>query len=114
MIITADQAVDTTRQLTNLSDGDRNIISGLGRAAASTLQVHRALLERPIATAGWLVKKTTISPATINKCLNHLESLGIVRELTGRKRNRLYSYSRYIEIMNYGTGLPDERDQNNL
>ena len=114
VIITADQAVDTTRQLTDLSDGDRNIISGLGRAAASTLQVHRALLERPIATAGWLVKKTTISPATINKCLNHLESLGIVRELTGRKRNRLYSYSRYIEIMNYGTELPDERDQNNL
>lgn len=114
VIITADQAVDTTRQLTNLSDGDRNIISGLGRAAASTLQVHRALLERPIATAGWLVKKTTISPATINKCLNHLESLGIVRELTGRKRNRLYSYSRYIEIINYGTGLPDEHDQNNL
>ena len=114
VIITADQAVDTTRQLTNLSDGDRNIISGLGRATASTLQVQRALLERPIATAGWLVKKTTISPATINKCLNHLESLGIVRELTGRKRNRLYSYSRYIEIMNHGTGLPDERDQNNL
>jgi Fic family protein len=106
--ITANQAVDTTRQLTDLFDGDRDKINGLGRASASTLKVHRALLERPIATAGWLVKKTTISPATINKCLNHLESLGIVRELTGRKRNRLFSYTRYIEIMNYGTGLPDE------
>lgn len=114
VIITANQAVDTTRQLTDLSNGDRDKISGLGRAADSTLQVHRALLERPIATAGWLVKKTTISPATVNKCLNHLESLGIVWELTGRKRNRLYSYARYIEIMNYGTGLPDEHGQNNL
>jgi Fic family protein len=114
VIITANQAVDTTRQLTDLSSGDRDKISGLGRAADSTLQVHRALLERPIATAGWLVKKTTISPATVNKCLNHLESLGIVWELTGRKRNRLYSYARYIEIMNYGTGLPDEHGQNNL
>ncbi|MDP2643373.1 MAG: Fic family protein [Desulfobacterales bacterium] len=108
VIVTANQAVDTTRQLTDLSNGDRDKISGLGRAAASTLQVQRALLERPIATAGWLVKKTTISPATINKCLNHLENLGIVGELTGRKRNRLFSYTRYIEIMNYGTGLPDE------
>jgi len=114
VIITANQAVDTTRQLTDLSSGDRDKISGLGRAADSALQVHRALLERPIATAGWLVKKTTISPATVNKCLNHLESLGIVWELTGRKRNRLYSYARYIEIMNYGTGLPDEHGQNNL
>ena len=108
VIITANQAVDTTRQLTDLSNGDRDKISGLGRAAASTLQVHRALLERPIATAGWLVKKTTISPATVNKCLNHLEILGIVSELTGRKRNRLFRYTRYIEIMNYGTGSPDQ------
>jgi len=114
VIITANQAVDTTRQLTDLSNGDRDKISGLGRAAASTLQVHRALLERPIATAGWLVKKTTISPATVNKCLNHLESLGIVSELTGRKRNRLFRYTRYIEIMNYGTGSPDQLSQNNL
>ena len=114
VIITANQAVDTTRQLTDLSNGDRDKISGLGRAAASTLQVHRALLERPIATSGWLVKKTTISPATINKCLNHLESLGIVSELTGRKRNRLFRYTRYIEIMNYGTGSPDQLSYNNL
>ena len=112
VIITANQAMDTTRQLNDLSKGDRNKIEGLGRAALSSLQVHRALLERPIATAGWLVKKTTISPATVNKCLNHLESLGIVSELTGQKRNRLYSYTRYIEIMNYGTELPDEHSQN--
>ena len=114
VIITANQAVDTTRQLTDLSKGDRDKIKGLGRAALSTLHVHRALLERPISTAGWLVKKTNISPATVNKCLNHLESLGIVSELTGQKRNRLYSYTRYIEIMNYGTGLPDEQNRNNL
>jgi len=113
VIIAANQAVDTTRQLADLSKEDRDKINGLGRAALSALQVHRALLERPIATAGWLVKKTTISPATVNKCLNHLESLGIVSELTGQKRNRLYSYTRYIEIMNYGTELPDEHGQNN-
>jgi len=114
VIITANQAVDTTRQLTDLLRKDRDKINGLGRAALSALQVHRALLERPIATAGWLVKKTTISPATVNKCLNHLESLGIVSELTGQKRNRLYSYTKHIEIMNYGTELPDEHGQNNL
>jgi len=109
VIATANQAVDTTRQLTDLSNRDRDKIRDLGRAAASTLQVHRTLLERPIATVGWLAKKTTISQATVNKCLIHLERLGIVHEMTGRKRNRRFSYTRYIEIMNYGTGLPDER-----
>jgi Fic family protein len=106
VIVTASQAVETSQQLLDLSSGDRMKISGLGRAAASTLQVHRALMEHPIATAGWLVEKTGITPATVNKVLGHLERLGIVRELTERKRNRLFSYSGYVEIMSRGTELP--------
>ena len=106
VIVTASQAVDTARQLIDLANNDRDKISGLGRAAASTLRVHRALIVQPIATAGWLVEKTDITPATVNKCLGSLESFGIVRELTGAKRNRLFSYVRYVEIMNQGTELP--------
>lgn len=106
VIVTATQAVETAQQLLDLSNQDRDKISGLGRAAASTLQVHRALMEHPIATSGSLVKKTGITPATVNKALVHLEQLGIVKELTARKRNRLFSYAGYIEIMSRGTELP--------
>lgn len=106
VIATATQAVDTARQLIDLAGEHRDKINGLGRAAASALRVHRTLMERPIATAGWLVEKIGISPATINKCLDHLEHLGIVRELTGKKRNRIFSYAGYVEIMNRGTELP--------
>ena len=107
VIVTAGQAVDTAQQLHNLSNEDQDKISGLGRAAKSTLQVHRALMEHPICTAGSLVKKTGSTAATVNKCLGHLERLGIVRELTARKRNRLFSYHQYVEIMNKGTELPE-------
>ncbi len=106
VIATATQAVDTARQLIDLAGEHRDKINGLGRAAASALRVHRTLMERPIATAGWLVEKIGITPATINKCLDHLEHLGIVRELTGKKRNRIFSYTGYVEIMNQGTELP--------
>ncbi|GAB6112468.1 Fic family protein [Desulfomicrobium salsuginis] len=106
VIVTAGQAVDTARQLIALSNLDRDRISGLGRAAASTLHIHRALLEHPIATSGSLVEKTGLTPATVNKSLAHLGQLGIVKELTARKRNRLFSYAAYIEIMNRGTELP--------
>lgn len=85
---------------------DRDKISGLGRAAASTLQGHRALMEHPIATSGSLVEKTSITPATANKALGHLDHLSIVRELTAQKRNRLFSYMAYVEIMNRGMELP--------
>jgi len=106
VIVTATQAVETAQELLDLSNQDRDKISGLGRAAASTLQVHRVLMERPIATSGWLVEKTGITPATVNKALGHLEHLGIVRELTAQKRNRLFSYTGYVEIMSRGTELP--------
>jgi Fic family protein len=106
IIVTATQAVETAQQLLDLSNQDRDKISGLGRAAASTLQVHRALMEHPIATSASLVEKTGITPATVNKALGHLEQLGIVKELTAQKRNRLFSYAGYIEIMSRGTELP--------
>jgi Fic family protein len=107
VIYTAGQAMETSQQLVNLSSQDREKINGLGRATASTLQVHRALMAHPIATAGWLVEKTGITPATVNKSLAHLERLGIVRELTSRKRNRLFSYSQYVEILNRGIEISD-------
>jgi Fic family protein len=106
VIVTATQAVETAQQLLDLSQRDRERISGLGRAAASTLKVHRALMEHPIATSGSLVEKTGITPATVNKALGHLERLGIVRELTARKRNRLFSYASCIDILNRGTEPP--------
>ena len=106
VIQTANLAVESAQRLHDLSHADHDKISGLGRAAASSIKIHRALMERPIATSSWLVGETGITPATINKCLGHLERLGIVRELTARKRNRLYSYTRYVEIMEQGTELP--------
>ncbi len=106
VIVTATQAVETAQQLVDLANKDRDKISSLGRAAPSALQIHRALMERPITTSGWLVKKTGITPATVNKALTHLERLCIVRELTSRKRNRLFSYTGYVDIMNQGTELP--------
>ncbi len=105
IIVTATQAVETAQQLLDLSKRNGEKISGLGRAATSTLQIHRVLMEHPITTSGRLVKKTGISPATVNKALVHLEQLGIVRELTAQKRNRLFSYSEYVEIMSRGTEL---------
>lgn len=106
VIVTATQAVETAQQLLDMSNQNRDKISGLGRAATSTLQVHRALMEHPIATSGLLVEKTGITPATVNKALGHLEQLSIVKELTAQKRNRLFSYAGYIEIMSRGTELP--------
>jgi Fic family protein len=105
--VTATQAGDTARRLVDLANEDRERISGLGRSAASALRVHRALVGRPVTASNWLVNNTGITPATVNKSLEHLVRLGIVQELTSRRRNRVFSYEGYLEIMNQGTELPD-------
>ncbi len=48
------------------------------------------------------------TPVLIKEALAHVqfEQLGVVKEITGQKRNRLYSYVEYIRIMNEGTELP--------
>jgi len=86
---------------------DRAQINDLGRVAGSALRVHRALLQRPIASARRVSEQAQLSPATVNTCLDHLERLQIVRELTGQRRNRLFSYTQYIEIMNQGTEVSE-------
>ena len=107
MTVTATQAVETARRLIELSGEDRRKIERLGRAAGSAERVHRALAEHPIATSHWLAEKTGLTFATVNKALAHLERLGIVRELTARRRNRVFSYAEYIGILNQGTEPPE-------
>jgi Fic family protein len=93
----ASQAVATANALLALVNADRNRIAGLGRAAASALDVHQALQRQPIATSAALVKVTKLTPATVNKSLAHLERIGIVTELTNRKRGRVFSYRQYVD-----------------
>jgi len=106
IIETATRAVDTAQQLTQLAEDDSIKISGLKRISGSAHLIHRAMLERPIASPGWIKDKTRLSQATVNACLGELEKAGIVKEVTGQKRNRLYAYPKHIEIMNQGTELP--------
>jgi len=105
-IVTATQAEDTARRLADLADEDRRKLAGLGRAAASTLSVHLGLLKHPLATSGWLVRETGLTAATVNRSLEHLARLDVVRELTEKRRNRVFSYHRYLEILNHGAELP--------
>ncbi len=106
VIHTATQAVETAQQLMQLSADDGLRINGLKRISGSAHLIHKVMLERPLASPNWIREKTQLSQATVNACLRELEKLGIVKEVTGQKRNRFYSYVEYIRIMNEGTELP--------
>ena len=105
----ATQAADSARRLLRLASTDAVRIEKLGRASASALAIHRALQRQPIATAASLSDATGLTAATVNKSLVHLERSGIVSELTSRQRGRVFSYARYVAILNEGMALPAGR-----
>lgn len=96
---TAQSAVDAAQQLAALFQSDRERIETLGRAASSALRVHEQLQSRPITTIAFLSKATAISVPTITKSVNRLEQLGIIKEMSGRRRNRVYAYSAYLDLL---------------
>ena len=93
------QAVATANAVLALVDADRDRIARLGRAAASALAVHQAMQRQPISTSASLVEATGLTAATVNKSLVHLGKLGIAKELTNRKRGRVFSYKRYVQVL---------------
>ena len=99
---TASNAVQTAQRLLALFSEDADRVQSLGRAAASALRVFNALRERPLVTLNEVLRHTKISFPTATKGMNALVELGIVRELTGQRRNRVFVYDRYLSILNEG------------
>jgi len=99
----AEGAVATANRLNGIFDEDRRAIRALGRKAGSALRIHQVLQSRPLASAPFLAKATKMSAPTVAGALESLQKERIVREVTGRKRKRVYAYQRYLEIMNKGT-----------
>jgi Fic family protein len=100
---TAEQGVETANRLNRMAQTDRDRIKALGRIAGSVLQIHHELLARPVASISFLSEKTGLVPHTVSKTLRALKELGLIREVTGRRRNRVFVYSQCLEIMNEGT-----------
>ena len=100
---TATQAVDTARELIALFDQDREAIQTIGRSAASVFRVHELMQRRPIVTIQAASKELKLSLPTVGKSLDHLIRLGIVHELTGKRRHRVFAYSKYLAVLDQGT-----------
>ena len=100
---TADEAVATARDLGRLFGQDRGRIQALGRRAGSALRVHDSLKERPLVSLAEVVARSGLSFPAVSKAMDELLAMGIARELTGKKRNRVFAYDRYLATLAAGT-----------
>ena len=100
---TSEQAVSAARRIIELHDGDRKRIAALGRPAASGLRVFQHAQTNPIFSIPATARKIGVSFPTVTAAVGHLEKLGVLREITGKRRRRLFAYDAYLQILNEGT-----------
>jgi Fic family protein len=100
---TANQAFEAATSIVDLFKADRERITAESERAGSALRVHDFLQQNPFATAGLLMERTGLTAPTVNAALADLVRLGIVQEVTGRRRGRVFGYRAYLDILNEGT-----------
>jgi Fic family protein len=100
---TADGAVATARRLAGMFQDDRRRIEPAGRRAGSALRVHEALKAHPLLSLPAICARTGLSFPAASSAIDLLLELGVARELTGKRRNRLFLYDQYLAVLNEGT-----------
>ena len=103
---TANQAAETAARLLRLFQDDRARLHVLGRKGMSALKLHDILQRKPVVTVPRLVSGHGFSAPTANSALRVLINQGIVREITGYARNRVFAYAEYLRTLNEGAELP--------
>lgn len=100
---TAQGAVDTARRLVALFQADtQRVQEAGGRNAANVLRVLDTLRHRPMCSLRQISGRTGITFPTASKAMLALVDIGIARELTGQRRNRVFVYDAYLQVLNEG------------
>ena len=93
----ADDATATMRDLQELGAAARSRILKYHAASVVSLQLLEVLPQHPVVTGRSVVRILGVTRPTAGKAIDVLEQCGVLVETTGRKRDRVYHYARYIE-----------------
>lgn len=96
------QAIQTAEAINTLFEQDAEKIAHLGRARFSCNQTLDYMKRLPQVTVPLLAKELKITAPTARSALNHLRSMGILEEVSGKKRDKTYIYRKYLDILEDG------------
>jgi Fic family protein len=95
------QATATAEQIGQLREANRRELQELmGGRAGRALTLLDYLFAKPIVSVGEVQDVTKSSFPTANSLVDALESLGILREVTGQRHFRRFAYKPYIDVLN--------------
>lgn len=97
------EAIATAGRIVELLKEDRSVALGLSRASSVTAQVFDYASNRVVVIPRRVASDLGLSPSSVNSAIQRLTDAEILEEVTGKKRNRVYAYSKYLSILNEGT-----------
>ncbi len=96
---TADDALQRAKRLITLFERDAQAVRGLGRRSATIERVFQQFCEKPVLNLRAISEMTSLSYPAVERVVGDLVRLGILQEITGRRRNRLFAYSEHLAIL---------------
>lgn len=95
----ADDAVASAQKLFALVNADRAKIAQHPKATVLSIRLFEQLLANPIITRPLASKLLDTSSPSAGKTIEVLEDIGILRETTGKLRDRIYAYHNYLQVL---------------
>jgi Fic family protein len=99
---TAQGANETARNILTLFATDLKKISD-ARCSLGVEKIYTCLKQSPIVTSAKIIESTRLTRPTVLRNLAVLEDLGLVREITGKDRHKLFVYTEYLSLLSAGT-----------
>jgi len=75
---------------------------------AHELELLDRLFAQPLVNGAWVSSHLGVSPTTAGKVLDRLSTAGVLREVTGRKRDRIWRYDSYVDLFDEVTGQVEQ------
>lgn len=96
--VTAENSIQTFKEIIALRASVENKIITLGKKQMLAKKVLQYLYSQPISDMQSIATATNVSIASISRLLNDFIRLGILVELTGFKRNRIFAFEQYLKL----------------
>lgn len=99
VIETAQNSIETFENIIRLRDLiERGLLPTLGKKQMDALSLIKQLYKDPILSGTEIAHTMQVHASTANRMIKDLEKLGILTELTGYKRNKIYVFDRYVKL----------------
>lgn len=102
VFISAKQALTAALQINSLFEQDLQKISKLGRARFSCEAIIEYMKLLPQVTVSSVASELGMTAPTARSALNHMTSIGVIEEKSQRKRDKVYVYRKYLDILEDG------------